>query len=122
MSGKIQTHKSKNKLGQRAPAVLLSIFLSLVILGITAPKVFAATNLLTNPGAETDSTSGWTSTGSWAFNWNNAHSGSYSFDSSYSLGTLTQKVNLLSNGYTQSQLDNSQPSITFSVWLATRFD
>ena len=76
--------------------------------------VYAATNLLSNPGAETGLTTDWTVGGNsnpgvdnGTFNPGiNPNSGSFDFyGHTGSFGTLTQNVNLLSNGFTPAQID-----------------
>jgi len=115
---KIKNITVKSKFG-----LTLSVFLtSLVAPLLIVSHVYAATNVVTNGGAESHSTAGWTASGSWDYGWNTPHAGSYSFDSSHILGTLSQTVDLLANGYTQNQLDTQQPDITFSNWMATRGD
>ncbi len=77
-------------------------------------RVYADTNLLINPGAETGNLTGWTVGGNsnpgvdnGSFDPGiNPYSGSYDFyGHTGSFGTLTQTVNLLSNGFTAAQIN-----------------
>lgn len=98
------------------PLVFASLLLVLA-LG-HASHALAAGNLVHNPGAETASFTGWnvSNGGSgWAISGLN-HSGSYSFISSYEWGTLSQELDLLSEGYTAAVLD-AQPTIDASSWV-----
>lgn len=104
--------------------VILSVCFSL--------NVWAASgNLISNPGAEADTSNnpvtGWTTVlnggDKMKVNWDSlVRSGSNSFQSSYSVDSVKQTVDLLANGYTQTQLDTQQPDIVFSLYLATRGD
>ena len=92
----------------------------------------AATNLLTNPGAETGDLSGWTATSGlgiisghdngWAVG-GAAHGGSYGFVSSYAAGDtssfdiLSQEINLAVKGYSNDEMDR-EPEITIDSYVA----
>lgn len=103
-------------------------FITVLSVFIFSPhETSAATNLLTNPGAESGTTTGWTTIlnggDGWSVNFDNVvRSGSNSFQSSYGLDSLSQTVDLYANGFTANTLDTYQPAITFSVWLRTRSD
>ncbi len=123
--------------GTRAPARFAAVLrqpmalgLSLLLSGafgcFSASPTFAATNLLTNPGAETGDFTGWTVIDNGGDRWSEtfdgvAHSGDHSFATSYGWDSRYQKVNLLT-AYTAEQLDSGQYSITFSEWVASRPD
>ena len=103
------------------------LLVAIAIFNYTTQHVQADANLLTNPGAEANNLSGWNvlSNGGdgWATSgWDTPHSGNDAFVSSYGLDSLSQRVDLLSNGYTQNQLDTQQPTITFYIWLGNRCD
>lgn len=88
-------------------------------------RAFADSNLVTNPGFETGDVTGWNLLQNGGDGWSNswgAHSGQYGFDTSYAMDSVSQKIDLIGSGYTQSQLDNQQPPITISVWLNDRCD
>lgn len=92
---------------------------------IQAQPSFAATNPLTNPGAESGGT-GWTTIAnggngmSYSFD-TFVHSGAQSFQTSFGLDSVSQRVDLLAHGYSANDLD-SAPSITFNIWVGTRAD
>lgn len=80
------------------------------------------TNLLTNPGAETGSISGWTPTGAatvdnGTFDGFAPHSGSYDFvGHSGATAGLSQTVSLLTQGVTAAVLDSGTVSANLSFW------
>ncbi len=101
-----------------------SVLTILLLVGFfrLAPSAQAAINLLTNPGAETIDFRGWNLTntfddGWWITGGDYAHSGLYSFISSYNLDTMSQEIDLLAKGYSASALDN-EPSVTASTFVA----
>lgn len=92
-----------------------------------SPYVFADTNVLTNPGAESGSTTGWniiTNSGDgWSVDFDSVvRSGTYAFMSSYGLSRISQTVDLLSAGYNEQQIDALRPDITMNVYTRTRGD
>lgn len=96
-----------------------------IALFLFSSQAFASTNLLVNPGAESDGT-GWTSISNggdgMSYNFDNlVRSGTQSFQTSFGLDSIYQKVDLFANGYSTSSMDSS-PAISFSVWFATRGD
>lgn len=103
---------------------LLAATLFIIML---ATNSFAATNLLTNGGAETGDLTGWTVTANGGNGWavggggSDMHSGSYAFLTSSSWDIMEQTIDLLAAGYSSAQLD-AEPSIAFSLWTTQRFD
>ncbi len=90
-------------------------------------SVFAETNILTNPGAESGSTTGWDVIANvgdgWSVNFDSdVRSGSYAFMPSYGLSRISQTVNLSSAGYSAERIDTLQPTITMNVYTRTRSD
>lgn len=90
-------------------------------------SVFAYTNLLTNPGAETDDMTGWTVDANggdgWATDWNGpGHSDQRVFSTSYDWDTRHQTIDLLAAGYTEGQLDGGTFDVKMSEWIYTRGD
>lgn len=83
-----------------------------------------AQNLLTNPGAEAGTLSGWTVGGTsnpgvddGSFDGFTPHSGSFDFYGGNGVsGTLDQTVNLLTAGFTTTQIDSGSLSATFSFF------
>ncbi len=85
----------------------------------------AATNVLTNPGAELNGT-GWTTITNggdgMSYDFDGlVRSGSKSFQTSYGLDSISQTVDLFAHGYSANSLSTGA-SITFSVWVASRGD
>jgi len=92
---------------------------------------WAATNLLTNPGAETNDTTGWTLVKPDGINNNwivstGGREGTYRFQSSYYLPSgsaasatswvyMHQEIDLVNAGYTAEQLD-AAPDVEISTW------
>ncbi len=74
-------------------------------------------NLLTNGGAEAGDLSGWTivNGGDGWVTTTDAHTGTSAFIGSYSMGTMTQTLDLVSLGYSTGELDSS-PEIYVSEW------
>ncbi len=86
----------------------------------------AATNLVTNPGAETGDASGWSNIVSGGNGWDMSsswdgqiHSGTHVFRTSYGWGSMDQTIDLVAAGYSTTTLDG-QPDILFSDWVSTR--
>ncbi len=111
----------------RCLCVGLAIF-SLYSIGLGVGNIYAA-NLLTNPGAETGDLTGWTigvgvppnspGVDSGSFDPGiNPHSGSYDFygHDPGALGTLIQNVNLLSNGFTTTQINTGTLVANVVFW------
>jgi len=101
------------------------LILSLLI-GISA-TTWAQTNLLSNPGAESNYDS-WTKTdggSGWAINYLlyeiAPHSGNNYWVSSYSLCTLEQTIDLIAAGYSEADLDAS-PDILAGAYVCTNID
>jgi hypothetical protein len=81
-----------------------------------------ATNLLGNPGAESDY-AGWTVTNGgsgWSTNGQTPHSGTKCWNSSYSSCTLSQTIDLIAKGYTAEVLD-AAPTISTGVYVKTNY-
>jgi len=92
----------------------LTFFLFLSICGIT----WSQTNLMTNPGAESKF-DGWIKTdggSGWGIHIDNPHSGNNCWASSYEYCTISQTVDLLSAGYTESELEAS-PDILSGAYV-----
>lgn len=127
-----QNIKNQGKISQnRFKTIALFAFVWLfigVLVSVTlgGRALASSANLVTNPGAETGDTSGWTITANggnqWGVDPGAAHTGTKSFETSFGWDIMNQKIDLLSNGFTQNQLDTTQPAITFSNWVATRGD
>jgi len=105
------------------------IVASIFIFGLLSfsPHVFAETNVLTNPGAESGSTTGWDIIASvgdgWSVNFDGfVRTGTYAFMPSYGLSRISQTVNLSSAGYSAERIDTLQPTITMNVYTRTRND
>ncbi|MFT3738934.1 MAG: leucine-rich repeat protein [Breznakibacter sp.] len=81
------------------------------------------TNLLINPGAE-DNFDGWTKTNGgsgWIINTGLVRNGTNSWMGSYTMGTLSQTVDLTSKGYPASTMDNV-PDIEIGAYVAAGFE
>lgn len=75
-------------------------------------------NLLVNGDAETGTMGNWTVVNGgdgWAITTADAHSGTSAFIGSYSMGTMSQTIDLVSLGYSAGELDGS-PEIAVSEW------
>ncbi len=105
-----------------------SFFTTIFLLGIfSVAHQASADNILVNPGAETGDMTGWiiSSNGGegWSFDFDNlVQSGTKSFQSSYGLDSMSQTVSLISAGYSAYQLDVEKPTITSTIYTATRGD
>lgn len=100
----------------------LSIFL---FVGISS--AFAYSNLLTNPGAESGSMTGWTIDNNggngWGTDWNGpGHSDNNVFSTSHGWDTRHQTIDLVAAGYTAEQLDSGTFDAKMSEWIYTRGD
>lgn len=92
---------------------------SVCLFFLLVPHVLAASNLLENPGAEVGNLSGWTvvNGGSgWSVTTSPVYEGSKSFIASYNWGKLSQEIDLVSRGLTESVLD-SQPEVNYSTFV-----
>lgn len=93
--------------------------LALIIACLFIGTITQAQNLLTNPGAESNY-DGWTITNGgdgWGID-GSSLSGSACWTSSYNISTMTQTIDLLSNGYTEVQLD-AAPVISAGIYVRT---
>lgn len=114
---------------------VIGVLVLLVLFSFSPSRSLAATNLLSNPGAESGDTSGWTATAGlgiisghdngWGIG-GTAQSGSYSFISSYaaafpgdtsSFDVLSQEINLVDKNYPNDLMDR-EPEITVGVYVA----
>ncbi len=108
--------------------VRILLFILVVNYFLTPATAHATTSLtITNAGAESGSTTGWTVTSNggdgWKTSWDDVvRSGTKSFQTSWALAAMNQTIDLHANGYTQSQLDTHQPTITASQWIKPRHD
>ncbi|MFZ2724938.1 MAG: DUF4347 domain-containing protein, partial [Methylococcaceae bacterium] len=78
----------------------------------------SAPNLIVNSGFENNTTANWTVTNAgsgWAIS-SNAHSSTHAVISSYALGSLSQDIDLVANGYSSNTLNNA-PIINTSVYV-----
>ena len=85
------------------------LFLLTIFSLYTANISYAASNLVTNPGAETNNISGWGTGGaggSWSAGGYN-HSGDRGFAATYSWGSLNQEIDLVAKGYSTATLDTA---------------
>jgi len=92
-------------------------FTFLLLLSICS-TTWSQTNLITNPGAESNF-DGWIKTdggSGWGVHTENPHSGNKCWASSYENCTISQTVDLLSVGYSESELDAS-PDILSGVYV-----
>ena len=110
------------RLLMRLAGIVLGAGLAIVL--STSP-VSASTNFLTNPGAESSGT-GWTTMlnggDGMSYNFDGVvRSGTQSFQTSYGLDSIYQRVDLFANGYTTSTMLSS-PAIDFSIWYRSRPD
>lgn len=83
----------------------------------TDDQTTVSANLLTNPDAEVGNLSGWTVVNGgngWAVT-TDAHTGTSAFIGSYSLGSMSQTLDLVSLGYSAAELDGA-PDIYVSEW------
>lgn len=96
-----------------------------IVFCFSGNPVVASTNIVTNPGAESDGT-GWTTIlnggdgMSYTFD-SLVRSGSKSFQTSHGLDSISQTVDLFAHGYTTSSMSDVPP-LVFSVWVASRGD
>jgi hypothetical protein len=98
---------------------------ALSLIFFLSSPVLADTNLVTNPGAESNG-AGWTtilnSGDGMSYDFDGVvRSGTHSFQTSFGLDSISQRVDLVANGYPVQKLDFAPP-ITFSVWAASRGD
>ena len=112
------------KLSVRSNSIIMA--LGLLLGGWITSGAIASPNLLINPGAEAGTLSGWTVGGSSNPRVDNGgidssippYAGNYDFFGGTSAvsGTLTQNVNLLSNGFTIGQIDTGTLSAYVSFF------
>lgn len=105
----------------------VTIFYSVIFFFLGSSYAFAYSNLIVNPGAETDSMAGWTVDNNngdgWATDWNGpGHSDERVFSTSYDWDTRHQIIDLIDAGYTEEQLDSETFDIKMSEWISTRGD
>ncbi len=85
----------------------------IMLLLVCSGSVWAGANLLSNPGAETGDTSGWSylvNGGSgWATDGWLVIEGTHSFTSSYAWDRMGQEIDLVSEGYSSAYLDSAPP-------------
>ncbi len=103
------------------------VFAFIFVVCINTQHVFAYSNLLTNPGAESASMTGWTVDNNggdgWHTDWNGpGNSDGHVFSTSYNLDSRHQTIDLVAAGYTAEQLDSGTFSAKMSEWLYTRGD
>lgn len=109
----------------RSQVRVLGIMASLGIGMLLSSPVAASTNLLTNPGAESNGT-GWTTIqnggNGMSYNFDGVvYSGTKSFQTSHGLDSISQTVDLFTNGYRAGEMDD-MPNIRLGVWLTSRPD
>ena len=102
----------------RSARILKMFALSMTLPLIFASSVFAVTNQITNPGAETGDFTGWTVVNAgdgWAMS-DDAHDGGFAYVASFEYGTLTQVIDFSDEGYSDAFMDG-EPELNFSTYV-----
>lgn len=102
--------------------VLISVILSGIF--YFGNHAFAATELVTNGGAESGDMTGWSNIVNGGSGWavgGDPHTGDHSFYTSYSWCTMDQTIDLVAAGYSEAELD-AAPDIDFATWIMQRYD